>query len=769
MSTADSALSGRGEFGALLRTLRTRAGLSQEELAHLAGVSVRAVADMERGRTRGPQRRTVGALVTALALDGSGGEAEALERAAASGRPRPRAVPMEAMGLRLPRDVRDFTAREADLARVRAVAEDAGPAYPAVVLVTGQPGLGKTAFAVRAAHSLAGLYPDGQFAVDLRGTDAEPAEPREVLRRLLGALGIAEGAVPPDAESRAGLLRATVEDRRVLFVLDNAADEDQVRPLLPSSGPALTLVTSRNALAGLEGVDRVALGVLRREESVALLSRVVGAERVAAEPQAARDLADLCGQLPLAVRIAAQRLAARPSERLAKLVAQLADEGRRLDVLQAGNLQVRAAFALSYRRLEPLAQRVLRRATLAAGTDFSPQTAALLSGTSLRQAELCTQDLADRGLLQPDPAAERYRFHDLLRLFAAERLAEDDPADLGLARERTARWMLARAGAAALHFDAERSPTGDPHGATAPRGPDEARDWLEAERVQWLDALRQALAGGHHQEVLDAAEAMHWFSDRTQHWEQWVQVFHCSVAAARALGSRRDEAVHLNYLAWARNLCVHDYAGGLAAAREALAAAREAGDLLQTGWAYGYGAGALHHLGRAEETVAWLKESAACHRENASPQSRLAELSTLNALGGHLRSMGRPEEALAIHRQSEELCRAGIPGQSEEVLAVFRAGTSQHVGRDLVALARCAEAEPLLRRALDGFEAAGMAAWSEPARLDLGIALRRLGRAEEARTTLDAARRGLAEQGHPRQGEAERELAAAADCGGSGV
>ncbi|MEU3555769.1 ATP-binding protein [Streptomyces fragilis] len=754
MSTDDPA---RGDFAALLRTLRGRAGLSQEELAHRSGLSVRAVADMERGRTRGPQRRTVAALVAALAP--AEAEAGALERAAASGRPRPKPVPAAPAGLRLPRDMRDFTAREADLERLRAVAEEAGAAHPPVVLVTGQPGLGKTAFAVRAAHSLAGRYPDGQLAVDLHGTRAEPADPREVLGALLRACGVADAAVPQDLESRSGLFTALLEDRRMLLLLDNAADEAQVRPLLPAAGPTLTLVTSRNALAGLEGVHRLALGVLRREESVALMARVVGPDRVAAEAQAARDLADLCGQLPLAVRIAAQRLAARPQERLAKLAAQLSDEGRRLDALQAGDLQVRAAFALSYRQLDPVARRVLRRSTLAAGSDFSPRTAALLAGTTPRQAEHCVRELADRGLLQPDPVADRYRFHDLLRLFAAEQLSEDDPAEQARAREAAARWVLARAGAAALHFDPERSPAGDPEPDTAPRGAEEARAWLEAERAQWLDALHQALADGHHREVLDAAEAMHWFSDRVQHWEEWAEVFRCSVAAARALGSRRDEAVHLNYLAWSYNLCVHDSAAGLATAREALTVAREVGDLLQAGWAYGYGAGALHHLGRAEEAVQWLEKSAACHRENATPQARLAELATLNALGAHLRSMGRAEEALAVHRRSEELCEAGIPGRSAEVLSMFRASTRHHLGQDLGELGRWAEAEPLLRHALAVFEEAGMAAWSEPARLDLAITLRRLGREEEARTMLETARRGLVEQSHPRRAEADEELA----------
>lgn len=756
------------DIGPLLRSLRARAGLSQEALALRAGVSVRALADLERGRTRGPQRHTVAALVEALALDAA--DAEALERAAALGRPRPRpaptahtasAAPPASAQLRLPPDLPDFTAREEALACLRAVADDAAAAGPAVVLVTGQPGLGKTAFAVRAAHGLAEGFPDGRFAVDLRGTQPDPAEPYEVMRQVLCALGVGESAVPHGRESRATLFQATVAERRMLLVLDNAANEAQVRPLLPVSGRALTLVTSRSALAGLVGVRRIALDVLRREESVALLSRTIGAARVAAEPQAARDLSDLCGQLPLAVRIAAQRLAARPGERLARLVSQLSDEESRLDALRAGDLEVRATFALSYQQLAPTARRLMRRATLADGVDFSPQTAALLAGCTLRQARRTAEELADGGLLQPDPAAERYRFHDLLRLFAAERLTEDDPTELAGVRQRAVRWTLARARSAALHFDAERPPTGDPCPATAPRDAGEARGWLESERAQWTGALRQALGNGDHQEVLDTVEAMHWFSDRTQHWEQWADVFRCSVAAAQALGSARDEALHLNYLAWSCNLCVHDYPAGLAAAREALTAARRSGDLLQAGWAYGYGAGALHRLGRAGEAVAWLKDAAACHRESTAPQSRLAELTTLNAMGAHLRTMGQPEEALAIHEESARLCRTGIPGQSEDVLGLFRVHALYHLGLDHSALNRWERAEQLLRQALEGFESADMTAWSEPARLDLAVALRRLGRTTEARTALEAAHRGLTRQNHPRRSEAERELAVA--------
>ncbi|GGZ15014.1 hypothetical protein GCM10010300_68780 [Streptomyces olivaceoviridis] len=752
-----------GEFGQQLRDLRVRSGMSQEALSDAAGVSVRALADMERGRTRGPQRRTVQALAQALGVDEAG--AARLERSAAAGRPRPRAAtgPAGSGTLALPRDIQDFTARGDALARLAELVPDAGAGLPAVTVVAGQPGLGKTAFAVHAAHRLAPHFPDGQFALDLHGMDAEPTSPRDALARLLGAVGVADAAIPSGTDDRAGLWRSLAGERRLLLLLDNAAGEFQVEPLLPGTGASLTIVTSRQALAGLGSVHRTDLALLRREETVELLSRIIGPDRVGAEAQAARDLADLCGHLPLAVRIAGQRLLSRPHERLGKLVARLATEARRLDGLQAGSLRVRAAFALSYRQLPPRSQTLLRRAALAAGTDFSPETGALLAGLTCDEAAVYAEELTDAGLLQSDPAGERYRFHDLLRLYAAEQIdAEDGPEVRDAALDRTAHWMLRRATAAALHFDVDHEQTAsrsDPDPDTAPIGREEARAWLEAERAEWLAALRRAHDTGRHRQVLDAAQAMHWFSDLNQHWEQWVEVFRQSADSARALGSRQEEAVHLNYLAWAYNLCVHDPRAGLTAADSALAAARECGDGLQQGWALGYGAGALHRLGRTEEAQERLRDSARCLASQESPQGRLAELTTLNSLGTLLRQAGRAAEALEIHRRSERICRAGIPGRTIEVVGLYHAVARQQIGNDLAALGRWHEAEAPLRQALAAFDAAQMPAWSEQARLDLGRVLGATGH-PEARTTLLAARDALVALRNPRQVEAAEALAA---------
>ncbi|MFJ7416499.1 tetratricopeptide repeat protein [Streptomyces sp. NPDC098077] len=752
-----------GGFGLLLRELRLHAGLSQEQLAHRAGVSVRAVTDMERGHTRGPQRRTIQSLAGALELEAA--QARQLEEAAATGRgrPHPSGAQVLSRALSLPRAPRDFTARAQALAALGALADSADPADPPVAVICGTPGLGKTALAVRAAQLLAPLFPSGQLYLDLQGMDPEPVVPRDALARLLAALGIAAQAMPHTVEERSGLFRAVAAKHRLLLVLDNAADEAQIRPLLPTAGSGLTIVTSRNRLSGLESVHRIALPLMRREEALTFLTRILGPERIGAEEQAARDLADRCGRLPLALRIAGQRLAARPEERLNKLASLLEREERRLDVLQTGDLQVRAAFTLSYQQLGPTAQRLLRRCALAAGPDVSPETAALLTGIAHRDAALLLEGLCDRGLLQPHPAAERHRFHDLVRIFAGEQLAAEDTAETQQAfLDRTMAWMLARATACALHFDAERHDTSaiDPDPATAPASRDQARAWLEAEREQWLAALHRARATGRHRLVVDTAAAMHWFSDLTQHWAQWVDVFQYAADSARDLGSRREEATHLNYLAWAHSTCAHRPAAALEAADAALISARACGDLLQTGWALGYGAGALRRLGRTDEAISRLRASLACHRDNQTIQGRLAEMSTLNTLGETLCHNGRAEEALIHHLNVLDICRVDHPGLSPELLAVYQAIALSHLGNAYAALDRWQEAELPLRRALAGFEQAGSPARSGPVQLALGRVLRHLNRTEEAHTALTTALHTLTTHHHPLQTEASAQLTA---------
>lgn len=225
---------------------------------------------------------------------------------------------------------------------------------------------------------------------------------------------------------------------------------------------------------------------------------------------------------------------------------------------------------------------------------------------------------------------------------------EDSPAAREAALDRTARWMLARATSAALRFDARHHDplVGDPQPATAPANHAEARDWLQAELTQWTAALHHAYDAGWYRQVVDTAEAMHWFSDTAHHWEQWADVFGVAALAARALGDRREEATQLNYLAWAQGFCTHDHQAAFETAVRALAVAHACQDRLQISWALGYGGGALRRLGRTEEAIAWLRDAESSHRGNTSPESRLGWLSTINTLGETLRQHGDAETAV---------------------------------------------------------------------------------------------------------------------------
>ncbi|MET8628042.1 tetratricopeptide repeat protein [Kitasatospora sp. NPDC004669] len=767
---------GGGEFCRLLAGYRVEAGLTQEELAAGAGVSLRALGDMERGRTRGPQRRTVQALAAALRLDEA--QAAALERAAQSGRPRgtrrpaapaatqavnraparastqaPTARPAEPgapteplTALALPRDIADFTAREEALAALAALADDEQPAHPRVVLVSGQPGLGKTAFALHAAHALAPRFPDGQLSLDLGGMAPTPLSAREALGQVLRALGVADAAVPAGTEERAGLYRALVRDRRLVLVLDDAVDESQVRPLLPGSGPAVTIVTSRAALPGLESVHRLRLGVLSPAEAVGLLARIVGRERIEGAPDAAADLARLCGHLPLALRIAGQRLVARPQQQVVQLVRQLAAEDHRLDLLVTGDLAVRPAFELSYRKLPAESRLVLRRCALTAGPDFTAAVLATYAGLPPVRAELLLEELVDAGLVQP-ATAERYRLHDLVRLYAGERLAADETAEeIADARTEAGRRLLRRAAAHGLRFDPDHA-----IGAAADDPTEvpltEAARWLEEEHPEWLAALYEAQRTGRHREVIDTAEAMHWFSDRLLSWDLWGEVFQLSVDAARASGDRRAEAVHLNYLAWTYVTCLHRYQRGIELAGEAMELARSLDDHEQQGWALTYLAAGLRQLQRHHEASGSYRRAADAFAAVDNRAAAIGRLVTLRGAATCLRNLDRAEEAVESRRRALAGALELVERWSSPLMHLLAAVTAHELGQDRAALKRWPAAEKAYRQALDHYEATGRPDSMTKTLTELGTALIEQGRADEAREILTEALTDLSADG----------------------
>ena len=418
-------ITGELGFGQVLRGHRHAARLTLEQLAAASGVSARALSDMERGRSKGPQQRTVTALADALALDDDA--RQLFVELARDGRlrdhwTRPAAV------CELPRLVEDFTGRTAELAWINELVHAQGaPGAGVVGLITGSGGMGKTTLAIRAAHILRPNFPGGVFFLDLYGMSPSPADPADALRLLLRALGVADEQIPPDVAGRASVYRSLLRDSQALIVLDNAGSEEQVRPLLPGDGAGRVLVTARRLLAGLEGVRRLNLEPLSLSHATQLLTGILGPRAAAEQGSALNQLAGLCEGMPLALRIIGNRLVSRPDWDAAELAARLVDEEHRLEQFKAGDLKIASAFWMSYEQLADDARRVFRRLAVVPGQDYHAALAAVVGEVPVEVAWDALDELVDLGLLL-DAEAGRYRFHDLVRLFARTRLVEEESA-----------------------------------------------------------------------------------------------------------------------------------------------------------------------------------------------------------------------------------------------------------------------------------------------------------------------------------------------------
>ncbi len=311
--------------------------------------------------------------------------------------------------------------------------------------VGGIGGVGKTTLALHAAHRLREHFPDGQLYANLRGVREDPAQPGSVLASFLRALGVLDSAIPENIEERAALYRSRLAGRRVLLVLDDARDIEQIEPLLPGSSACAVLVTSRSTLPELPAALRIRLDVLAPADAVTLLGRIIGETRTAAEPVQATALAELCGGLPLALRIAASRLATRPGWSLAAFLELL--EGRRspFSATAGGEDGVEACFRLSYELLGAAEARLFRLLAVPEQEDADVADAAALAGLPQARAEEYLERMTGLGLLE-SPAPGRYRFHDLLRAFARARSAEEDgPREQAAALVRLCDHFLASA------------------------------------------------------------------------------------------------------------------------------------------------------------------------------------------------------------------------------------------------------------------------------------------------------------------------------------
>ncbi|MGH3935710.1 MAG: BTAD domain-containing putative transcriptional regulator [Pseudonocardiaceae bacterium] len=448
--------------------------------------------------------RTRIALAEQLGLE-PGHELQRLEHAILTGDPMLAAPTVSAITpAQLPADITDFTGRKAQVSTVLQVIATADQCGAALIAITGKAGVGKTTLAVHAAHRLRAHYPDGQLFVNLRGTQTRPLTPADVLARFLRSLGVDRTTIPDDVEESAALFRSRVADRRLLIVLDDAACEAQLRPLLPGTPGCAVLVTSRRRMASLNVTRLVNLDILEPDHAVELLARVAGPLRVAAESGAAREITRLCGFLPLALRIAGARLDARPHWRLDRLEADLADEHNRLDQLRLGDLEVRASLAHSYESLDATARRAFRRLGLLGARDFAPWVTAAMLDIPQARAEELVDTLVDMQLLdmagRDATGALRYRFHDLLRAYAREvATAEEPEADQFAALQRAfGGWLTLAEQAQQCEANSCIAVTFEPDACWRP---DESvvssvitdpSGWFKAEWAALVDAVDQA-------------------------------------------------------------------------------------------------------------------------------------------------------------------------------------------------------------------------------------------------------------------------------------
>jgi DNA-binding SARP family transcriptional activator/tetratricopeptide (TPR) repeat protein len=618
-------------------------------------------------------------------------------------------VPLISPPAQLPADVSDFTGREAWSRQLLGLLRPSDAAQ--VVVLSGIGGTGKSTLAVHVAHLAVADFPDGQLFAALRGTDRDPAEPGGVLGGFLRALGTDPGAVPDPLPERSAMFRTALAGRRVLIVLDDVRDAAQIRPLLPGASGCAVLATSRSRLTGVPGTRLLELGAFDPEEALALFRAVAGPERVADADEAVRRVVAECGHLPLAVRILASRLAARPRWTAETLAGRLRDETRRLDELRAGDLAVEATFRLGYEQLRPEQARAFRLLAVPDGPDIGVEAVAALLGRPEEAAEELAEELVDLCLVE-SPSPGRYRLHALLRMFARRLGAEID----GRAAARAAldrlieHYLGVAAGAATVVNRCGASLVGliaapAPKSNTVPADPAACMAWGEREREAVCAAAAQALvgrrddAGAAPAGIVDACtDLLYWMGILCQSGQGDQDLARLAAAVideADRDGNRRAEVIARSQLAqslsqaWYLDEALVQATAAVAVARglpepgyllealsvlsgnhwragrdaESVEVSAEALELLQAvgaGWeelseAQLNLAQCLCRVGRPQEARELAERGLGLRRLHGDV-SALAD--GLHASGMVLRAAGAPDRALACHREAADIHRA---------------------------------------------------------------------------------------------------------------
>jgi tetratricopeptide (TPR) repeat protein/transcriptional regulator with XRE-family HTH domain len=687
----------------LLRSLRAAAGLTQEELAEAAGVSTRSVSDLERGINQRPRKDTARLLASALTL---AGEDRARFDAAARGEARalPEGRTVATATRTLPRDTVSFIGREGELSQLTEMVASASgqPGVVSIHAIGGMAGVGKTAFAVHAAHRLAAQFPSGQIFLPLHGhtPGQPPVDPADALASLLLTTGISAQKIPPGIEPRTQLWRSHLAGKRMLIVLDDASGHEQVRPLLPSTAGSVALITSRRHLTALEDTRAISLDTLPPDEAARLL--VTLAARAGLDPgdTAVREIVQLCGYLPLAVGMLARQLHHHPVWTAAELAADLRATHDRLELMSAENVSVAAAFDLSYGDLTAAQQRLFRRLGLHPGTDVDMYAAAALGDSDLAMARRHLNAFYDHYLIT-EHAHGRYRLHDLIREHARA-LADADPAAGAGAEQATARLLdyyahtaqaadrhLARRGMAAVPATIGIAPAYTPELPT----PEAAAAWMGSERANLHAVAAYAAAHGLPGHAIAIPAAMHGFLRSHGHWEQALVLHRAALVTARQAGDQLAEAVILDNLGdmLART---GDYRAAAASHEQALVRHRdtgskpgEAGSLTDLGTV---------HIATGNYPAAQASYTGALrlYRDVGDPRGQAAALSGLGAVQ-YL--TGRYADAEASITQALSLYR-DLGDQAGTADALNRLGGVRYLtGRLPAAMTTLAEALALYR------------------------------------------------------------------------
>lgn len=593
----------------------------------------------------------------------------------------------------LPAGLSDFTGRTDESGRLLDLLVPRPGTVPLAV-ISGPGGIGKTMLAIHLAHQAAGRFPDGQIFVELGGA-TNPVRGHDVLGRLLRDLGVPDREIPEQEDERAARYRTVAAGRKLLIVLDDAPDAARVRAALPGTGGSAVIVTSRSSLAGLAGADFFELSSLNAVDSHALLTSIVGTSRTANDPPGADDIIASCAGLPLAIRIAGSRLATSPGWTASQLGRLIADEQRRLSMLAAGNTAVRASFEVSYLALpegDPSPARIFRLFGLAGLTGLGLPAVAALAGVSPARTAGAVTALVDAHLLE-SPAPDRYQAHDLLRLYAAERALDDEPA---AARQEALRqmfiWYLHSLNEAVSEF-------GRIHrvealsGVPAPAVPvpefcslSDKLSWLRDERANLIRLVELASAHGFDDLCWRLAATVRHYFEWTGHFADQIAVGSIGLAAAERSGDCKSTAMLSNVLGSASWKL-----GRLARAVEyytrALELRRELGDSRGV-------AALLANLGLVEldsgesaSAVERLTDALAINRET---QSVYGEAFCLHNLGYAHQLAGRAEEALAHYEQALAIRRVHCPLDDQ-------AGTMHSIGELLLTMGRTHEAMGYLR------------------------------------------------------------------------